>query len=677
MKKRSFVTLLLMSIFVAVQASPINIIPKPSEVKIGNGEFKLNKGVTISTNNKKILPLAKYLKEILTQSSSIDVKTKYSKTKIGNIHLKLDTDYNANNKEAYSLVVTTKGVTIVSSNNAGLFYGVQSLRQLLPASIESDEMLAINNNLAIPVVQITDAPRFGWRGYMKDVSRTFYSVDVVKKYIDIMALYKMNTLHLHLTDDQGWRIQIKSYRKLTAEKSTHFDLQYNQPSERSGSYSQKDIKDLVKYAQERNITIVPEIDVPGHSWATLLAYPELGVNNNNKPGHLFPFLESWGHWGNQFTPNSLDPTNEKVYAFLGSVFKEVVDLFPSKYIHFGGDEVMHRFWEEQPHVQKYMKENNMKNVTELQNYFVERVTKIITSLGRKPIGWNDILTDETLTKETAIMSWLGEDAITKAVNNGYYAVATPTYPLYFDITQESRHDGTMADLNYQVINSMKAIYNYDPAKGVDRDKLHLLLGVQANQWPAVPQEVKDINVQNFPRLLGVAEIGWSSKEDKDFNEFLHRLEDNKKRLDYLKVDYFKQGGYITDTWGPDDVTNEYQTKEWDVTHKVYASGRVIAAFFYTKGDNFLEVKDVELLRNGEVISDDLHYGVADYKRGIARPRTYFYNLEVEDYDNTANYSLRAKIRSKTKEIYGGKDSAGNITFNLSPYKPFTAIEKSK
>ena len=670
MKKRDFLTLLLVLLFTVTQASIINIIPKPTKVKIGNGVFKLDEKVTITVNDEGILELATFLEAILEQSSSIKVKSALKESNKGNIHIELDANYKGENKEAYSLVVTTSGVTITASDHAGLFYGVQSLRQLLPASIESDERLAVNNDITIPVVEIIDAPRFGWRGYMQDVSRTFYGVDVMKKYIDVMSLYKMNTLHLHLTDDQGWRIEIKSYPKLTSEVTTTFPEQYNQPTERSGYYTQEDIKHLVEYAKQRNITIVPEIDIPGHSWATLLAYPELGVNDNHTPNHVFPFLASWGHWGNQFTPNSLDPTNEKVYEFLEGVFTEVAEMFPSQYIHFGGDEVVHKFWSEQPHVQKFMQDKGMKTITNLQSYFVERVAAIITSLDRKPIGWNDILADETLTKETAIMSWLGEDAITKAVNNGYRAVATPTYPLYFDITQEGRNDGTMADLNYGVINSLEAIYNYDPAQGVAADKMSLLLGVQANMWPAVPQEVKDINVQNFPRLLGVAEIGWSSLENKNFAEFSSRIEENKKRLDFLKVDYFTPGGYISGKWTPSDVTTTYAVKEWDVTNKVYTSGRVITAFFFTDGDNFLEIDGVELLADGKVISTDAHYGLADDKRGIARPRTYFYNVEVEKYDADAKYTLRAKIKGK-----GGSDSAGNLTFNLSPYKPFTAIEK--
>lgn len=668
MKRTSFFTLLMVLISVTLSAASINIIPKPSKLVVGDGSYKLSKAILITANDKDALESAEFLKDIIEESSSIEVEVERTR-KSGDITLKIDDKYSCTSGEGYSLSVTKKGVVVTSNTATGIFYGVQSLRQLLPASIESEDKLSINKKLTVPYVEITDEPRFGWRGYMKDVSRTFYSVDVVKKYLDVMALYKMNVFHLHLTDDQGWRIEIKKYPELTSELTTVFHESCNQPAERSGYYTQKDIKEIVKYAAERHITVVPEIDVPGHSWATLLVYPELGVNDNHKPFYVFPFLEAWGHWGNQFTPNSLDPTNEKVYEFLTDVFGEVAELFPSEYIHFGGDEVMHHFWTAEPHVQAFMKEKGFDNVNKLQSYFVERVAKIITDLGRKPLGWNDILSDSGLTKETAIMSWLGANAITQAANNGYKAVATPSYPMYFDITQECREDGTMTDLNYPQINSMEAVYNYNPTAGVDDDKKHLVLGVQANMWPAVPQEVKDINVQNFPRLLGVAEVGWSPETGKDYAEFSERLEENKRRLDYLKVDYFRSGGYISGRWETSDVTTDYHVKEWDMTHKVYASGRVIAAFFLTEGENFLEIDGVELLEDGEVISSDSHLGLANYERGIAKARTYFYNLEVEKYKKRATYTLRAKIKGQ-----GGSDSAGNVTFNLSPYKPFTVVE---
>ncbi len=672
MKKNLITCLLLFCTVIYSYANEVDknvtIIPKPQQMVVGEGSFTLGKKVSITANNQEALLTATYLGDLIEKSSKKRVKVEVGAEEDGAINLILKQTTNCNNKESYKLDVKKSGITITAATEAGLFYGVQSLRQLFPASVESDEVLKENKSFEVPVISIEDEPRFGWRGYMKDISRTFYSVDVVKKYIDVMSIYKMNVLHLHLTDDQGWRVEIKKYPKLTTPQTTEFPEQYNQPKERSGFYTQEDIKDIVKYAKDRHITVIPEIDVPGHSWATLLVHPELGVNNNAKPDHVFPFLAAWGHWGNQFTPNSLDPTSEVVYTFLDDIFTEIAELFPAEYIHFGGDEVMHHFWEEQEHVQKFMKEHKMEKIIELQNYFVKRVADIIISKNKKPIGWNDVLVNDELTKKTAIMCWLGENAIKKAANSGYYAVATPTYPLYFDITQADRNDGTMCDLNYGIINSLEAAYNYNPTQGVDPKNSKYVLGVQANMWPAVPQEVKDINVQNFPRLLAVAEIGWSSENDKNFEEFNKRVECNKDRLDYLKVDYYREGGYILNQWTPNDITDSYQTKEWDATKKVYASGRVIAGFFMTKGANNLEIEEVQLLEDGKVISKDAHHGISKVGKNIFRP--YNYNLEVTDYNPKAKYTIRAKIKGDK-----GSDSYGNITFNLSPYKPFTAVEK--
>ncbi len=644
------------------------IIPKPSQMAVAEGSYEIDDDVKIVVSSKEAEPVASFLKTLLEKSGDKNVEVEVGQQQSDAINLILDANFSSQNKEAYSLVVDADGVNISAAAPAGLFYGVQSLRQLMPESVESDTKLDENDSFDVPYVTVTDEPRFAWRGYMKDVSRTFYSVDVVKKYLDVMALYKLNVFHFHLTDDQGWRIEIKKYPELTSEQTTIYPEQYKQPAERSGFYTQEQIKDIVAYAAERNITVVPEIDVPGHSWPTLLVLPELGVNDNLTPSHIFPFVAAWGHWGNQFTPNTLDPTKENVYEFLDDIFSEVVELFPSEYIHFGGDEVMHHFWLAEPHVKKFMSENKMKSDKDLQNYFVKRVANIIVDKGRKPIGWNDVLADTSLTKQTAIMCWLGKNAIEKAANNGYYSVATPSYPLYFDITQHDRNDGTMCDLNYGVINNLKAIYEYNPVAGIAPDKEKFVLGVQANQWTAVPQEVKDVNVQNFPRLLALAEIAWCGNENKNFEEFYSRIEKNKTRLDALKVDYFEEGGYIADQWEPNDLTEEYTAVEWDVTHKVYASGRAVAGFYMTKGANNMMIKSVELLENGEVISVDEHEATAVEKKNIFRP--YNYDLEVESYKPEAKYTIRAQVKGVE-----GTDSYGNVTFNLSPYKPFTVTKK--
>ncbi|RYF17719.1 MAG: beta-N-acetylglucosaminidase [Flavobacteriales bacterium] len=522
MKYTFYFTLLILTVSIVAKSqtsATLQIIPKPNFLKQEEGKFLLNSRTSITYNNKIALNKAKFISTTLKKSTGYQFPLVFSNTKSKNsINISIG-DIKNNHKEAYQLSVDNNSVSISSADTIGLFNGIQSLLQLLPADILSEEQVK-KTNWPIPAVSIEDSPRFTWRGYMFDVSRTFYNVDVLKKYMDVMALYKLNTLHLHLTDDQGWRIEIKSHPELTSKKTTVFVGKQEQPAERSGYYTQEQIKDLVRYAAQRNITIVPEIDVPGHAWPIIITNPQLGVNKKLSPDYVFPFVDSWQYWGFQFTPNPLDPSKEEVYTFLADVFNEVADLFPSPYIHFGGDEVVHRLWENEPHIQAFMKEKNFTKIADLQSYFVGRVAEIIRKKGKKPIGWNDILDGaDNLTKETAIMSWLGAKAVKNAASNGFYTVATPTAPLYFDITQHDRNDGTPSDLAYSNINSIDKILQYNPISGLTKEEEKYVLGVQANMWTALPQEVKDVNVQNFPRLLAVAEIGWNKEETKNTAQF--------------------------------------------------------------------------------------------------------------------------------------------------------------
>jgi len=644
-----------------------SIIPKPLSVTTSAGKFEFKATTPVYYQPKAQAPLSVFTAQL---ASSTGVKTKISPLmdqKQGILFMVSDT-LTSLGEEGYRIRITPTAVSVYAKTGAGIFNATQTIRQLLPVQIEGKTTGKIA--WSIPCGEIIDQPRYGWRGYMQDVSRTFYGVDVMKKYMDVMALYKINVLHLHLTDDQGWRVEIKKYPLLTSTKTTIFDKSTNQPAERSGFYTQDQIRDLVKYAAQRNITIIPEIDVPGHSWPTVLAYPEMGVNQNRKPDYIFTFLDSWSHWGNQFTPNTLDPTNEKVYEFLDGVFTELADLFPAAYIHFGGDEVRHVLWEKEPHVQAFMKEKSLKNTNELQSYFVQRISTIIKGKGKKAIGWNDILSDaKNLTKETAIMSWLGDEAIADAAKNGFYVVATPTDPFYFDITQADRNDGTMSDLAYGNINSLEKVYNYEPETGLNKDEAKFILGVQANQWTAITQDLKDMNVQNFPRLLALAEIGWIPKLNRNLDEFKERLANHLKRLNLLKIDYYKPGGYISGTWDAKQIGSEYQPLSWDVTKKTYANGRITAGFFYTKGANFMEIRKVELLQNGKVVAKDEHKGIADKFRGTNRVKTFLYHLELDHYDPKAKYELRAEVKG-----ISGTDSHGNFTYNLSPFDRLNVVE---
>ncbi|RZK54337.1 MAG: beta-N-acetylglucosaminidase [Pedobacter sp.] len=665
--------LLTASLAVKSQTSAaLQIIPKPSLIKEAKGTFLLTSRTTITYDNELAANKAKFLSGILRRSTGYKMPAIFAKHKSkNNIHISIS-QIKEKHKEAYELLVDNDAVIINAVDTAGLFNGFQSVLQLLPAGILSEKSIK-RASWPIPAVSIEDSPRFSWRGYMFDVSRTFYSVSVLKKYMDVMSLYKLNTLHLHLTDDQGWRIEIKSHPELTSKKTTVFVGKQEQPAERSGYYTQEQIKDLVRYAAQRNITIVPEIDVPGHAWPIVITNPQLGVNKKLTPDYVFPFLDSWQYWGFQFTPNPLDPSKEEVYTYLADVFNEVADLFPSSYIHFGGDEVVHRLWESEPHIKAFMKEKGYTKIAELQSYFVGRIVEIIRKKGKKPIGWNDILDGaDNLTKETAIMSWLGAKAVKNAASNGFYTVATPTAPLYFDITQHDRNDGTMSDLAYGNINSIDEILKYNPTSGLTKEEEKYVLGVQANIWTALPQEVKDVNVQNFPRLLAVAEIGWNKEETKNTAEFEERLPKHYSILDVLKIDYFTKGGYIAGKWKASDLSTNFKTLTWDVSKKVYANGRIMAGFFYTNGESSLKVKNVKLLENGKEISVDNHESLADKFRGTHKTKSFLYYLKVDNYKPNAKYTLSADVVGEK-----GTDSEGNVTFNLSPYQPFIITEASK
>lgn len=267
------------------------------------------------------------------------------------------------------------------------------------------------------------------------------------------------------------------------------------------------------------------------------------------------------------------------------------------------------------------------------------------------------------------MSWLGDNA---AAQNGFYTVATPTSPMYFDITQADRNDGTMSDLAYGSINTLARTYNYDPTQGLDEAQQRYVLGIQANMWTAISQNVKDMNVQNFPRLIALAENGWTAKQNKDFTNFEKRLKKNYARLDELKIDYYRKGRYITGTGEPKQLSAEFRPLEWDVTDKVYANGRIIAGFFYTSGKNFMNIRRVELLENGKIVSTDEHAGLADEFRGTHKTKTYLYNLSLDQYKPEAKDSIRAEVKGNE-----GTESYGNFSFNLSPCQPFTVVESRK
>ncbi len=442
--------------------------------------------------------------------------------------------------EGYTLDILKNNINLSANKAAGIFNGLQTLKQLFLLK-NHEEKSAIK----IAGCNIKDYPRFKWRGLMLDVSRHFFTVDEVKAYIDKMSEYKFNIFHWHLTDDQGWRIEIKALPKLTevgawrVERHGRFGKSRTtpKPTEKTtygGFYSQEQIKDIVQYATERNITIVPEIDIPGHSMAALAAYPELSTKK--EPKYVAPGTKFSEWYGNgkfkMLIENTLNPTDEKVYDFIDKVFTEVAELFPGKYIHMGGDEAYHGYWEEDKSVQKFMKENKIRDSHELQSYFVKRVEKIINSKGKKMIGWDEIL-DGGLAEGAAVMSWRGMKGGIAAAKMGHEVVMSPTTFAYLDYSQG---DHTVENKIYANL-SLEKTYTFEPIPdGVDSK---YVLGGQGNLWTEVIPTLPYAFYMTYPRAFALSETLWSPKEKKDWDSFINRTETHFNKFDTSNINISK------------------------------------------------------------------------------------------------------------------------------------------
>ena len=526
----------------ATQAQDISVIPTPAQLQRGNGYFTITSGTSIivTGGQAEVNKVASYLADKIMPATGFSLKAGGSGQ--SGIQLTLNTKPNeAIGKEGYNLEVTQSNVSIKANTAAGLFYGVQTLLQLLPPEIESKSVQPAS--WQIPSVTITDFPRFGWRGIMLDVSRHFFTKEYVKEYIDRIARYKFNLLHWHLTDDNGWRIEIKSLPKLTEVGSwrvprtgTFGSNEAPKPGEAAtdgGFYTQEDIKEIVQYALDRHVQVLPEIDVPGHSMAALAAYPELSVtkdvNTKVNPGSKF---STW--FGNgkfeMHIDNTLNPTDEKVYQFLDKVFTEMATLFPFEYIHMGGDECYKGFWERDAGVQAFMKKMKIENGEGLQSYFVGRVSKIVTDKRKKLMGWDEIL-EGGISPGAAVMSWRGTKGGIEAAHQKHPVVMSPSPLYYLDMRQGEPSIEPPVYSNAR----LKDVYAFDilPAE-IDST---YVLGGQANLWTEQVPTMAHAEYMTYPRTFAVSESLWSPKSRKDWNTFVTRVENQFERFDAAGVNY--------------------------------------------------------------------------------------------------------------------------------------------
>jgi len=506
------------------------IIPKPVMVDFTGNEFKINQHTSIvyCKSNIGFDKVANYLKEEIKKNLNLDLEIIHSEnnSKKNAIILIKDSIQN-NHPEGYLMNVTKRNVQLFSSTANGSFYGVQTLLQLLKIDDLNDQITFGNT---IPGVKINDYPRFKWRGMHLDVCRHFFYKEFVKKYIDALAMHKMNTFHWHLTDDQGWRIEIKKYPKLTeigsVRKETMVGKSWNEfdGKPHAGFFTQEDIKEIVQYASDRFITIVPEIEMPGHALAALASYPELGCT-----GGPYEVAKTWGVFDDVFCVG-----NDKTVEFLQDILTEVIALFPGKYIHIGGDECPKAAWEKCPKCQKRIKEEGLKDEFELQSYFIRQIEKFLIANNKKLIGWDEIL-EGGLAPSATVMSWRGTEGGIHAAKLGHDVVMTPNPICYFDHYQG---DSKSEPLAIGGFTDLAKVYNYEPVPSeLNEQESTYVLGAQANIWTEYITTPNHLEYMALPRMCALAEIVWTLSEQKDFEDFKTRLKKHVLRLKAQKYNY--------------------------------------------------------------------------------------------------------------------------------------------
>ena len=529
MRKINIFFLVALFVNTCLVAQHINVIPQPLSVQKGKGDFNLNQNTSIAADELNQNNVA-YLQSIL--HTVFKKSLKVNRKRVNVINLKVDSSLLEElGSEGYYLEVNKKNISIKGATDTGVFYGIQTLRQLIPLNVEKGL-----KTLSIPMLKIKDKPRFSWRAFMLDEARYFKGTKEVKKILDQMALLKMNVFHWHLTDDQGWRIQIKKYPKLTEVGSYRSNSQIGgwDSEERSGEihkgyYTQDQIRDIIAYASERNITIVPEIEMPGHASAAIAAYPWLGTI-----GELKEVPVVFGK-----LPDSYNVADPRVYEFIENVLQEVMELFPGKVIHIGGDEVKFGAWKNSIEVQRFMKENGLKTPADLQIFFTNRISNFIDKSGHRMMGWNEILggnvhewqkaddvkVREKLAESAIIHFWKGStDLIIQAVTNGYDIV-------------NSHHVYTYLDYSYKYIPIEKA-YEFDPIpEKLDNEYHAKVLGMGCQMWGEWIPDTEDMESMIFPRLAAYAEVGWTKKNRKNYNVFRSNLNSMLKRWELEGIKY--------------------------------------------------------------------------------------------------------------------------------------------
>lgn len=647
------------------------IIPAPEKMEIREGQFQLGPATHIDVDAASVAT-GEFLAAKLRSSTGYKLPiwtNSRPETLKATIRLSTIDAKPSLGGEGYELDVCMDGIYIAAPTQAGLFYGCQTLLQLFPAEIYLQGPIK-NVGWKIPYcVHIEDRPRFQWRGFMLDVSRHFFTKDEIKRVLDLMALHKLNTFHWHLTDDQGWRIEIKKYPRLTEigawrtqsqltfppdevtrpEENIHPPwiaappTDYNPFHGYGGFYKQSDIREIVAYAAARHITIVPEIEMPGHAVAALAAYPELSCDD----GPYSTDVRSGVNKG------VFCVGNDEVFKFLDNVLTEVFELFPGKYVHIGGDEVnaavKEATWGKCASCQARMKAEGLTNLDQLQGWFTAQMGKFISAHGKTLIGWSEIA-ESPLPKDAAVMDWIG--GAREAATNGHDVVMTPTKYCYFDYYQSLDH-GTEPPAFGGFI-PLEKVYSFEPIPDrlAPEFQSHVL-GAQANLWTERIASLPYAEYMTFPRLCALAEVAWSPKAARDWNSFSQRLKVHELRLGQLDVNYRRDLSVKIGEWTPSQITTNVAgtNLEWNVTSQIKGAGQYRVTFEHTDGSG-LVINSVSLLQDGAQVAKDGHMGFA-----ARHPTNPVYILDLPKSAN-GNYVLRASV--------SGADSSGTVSWVFKP-----------
>lgn len=548
MKKFSICVFVLLYLFNAakISAQELAIIPKPVSIIPKPGAFKLTENMIISHPNAENSKALEFLKNKLIKVTGKHIKVMSNGNRKASLKFELFNEKNQQiGDEGYVLIVKPSLILIKANKESGLFYGVQTLLQLLPKEIESKKIIA--KSWTVPCLEILDYPKLSWRGLMLDVSRHFFTKEEVKQYIDAMVRYKFNMLHLHLTDNEGWRIEIKKYPLLTKIGAWRVKKEGNfgtfkvplphEPKDYGGFYTQDDIKELVAYAGQRFVQILPEIDVPGHSLAAVAAYPELSCspeakNYQVRSGEKIMDWSAGGPLPKAIYDNNLCPANENVFQFLDDIITELALLFPFPYLHMGGDETSTNFWEKSPAIKSLMEKEKLKDMHEVQGYFSKRVKKLVENKGKKLMGWDEILTGG-LTPDAAVMVWRDTLKAVNATLLKHQVVMSPFSYTYLDLMQG---DAIAEPPVYKELRLSKA-YQFNPIpKEAD---VRYILGGQANLWTEQVYNIRHAEYMTWPRGFAISEALWCAGEAKNWPHFFNRVEKHFERFDQSETKYAK------------------------------------------------------------------------------------------------------------------------------------------